>query len=131
MIEKMRAYNLQDRGYDALDANLALGHPADAREYFTAAQMLARLGVRSVRLLTNNPEKVEGLGKWGMPVVSRQPIQVNSHPDNAQYLVTKIQRMGQVLDLERIHQDLAASRKTRSELESWLQLRPFLSQDLW
>ncbi|MBS2040714.1 GTP cyclohydrolase II [bacterium] len=133
LIEKMRAYNLQDCGYDTLDANLALGHPADAREYFTAAQMLARLGVRSVRLLTNNPEKVEGLGRWGIPVVSRQPIQVNSHPDNARYLVTKTQRMGHVLDLDRIHQDLAASRQTCSELEGWLQaqtipeLRPLVT----
>ncbi|MFN8613370.1 MAG: GTP cyclohydrolase II [Vulcanimicrobiota bacterium] len=120
LIEKMRAYNLQDSGYDTLDANLALGHPADSREYFTAAQMLARLGVRSVRLLTNNPEKVEGLSKWGIRVVSRQPLQVLSHQDNARYLTTKTQRMGHVLDLEKIERELATAVSPESALEAWV-----------
>lgn len=120
LIEKMRAYNLQDCGYDTLDANLALGHPGDAREYLTAAQMLARLGVRSVRLLTNNPEKIEGLSKWGIPVASRQPIQVLSHHDNADYLFTKTQRMGHVLDLEKIERELATASSPESALEVWL-----------
>jgi GTP cyclohydrolase II len=100
LVEKMKAYNLQDQGYDTLDANLALGHPADGREYSTAARILEELGIRSVILLTNNPLKIEGLRSWGIPVVGRQPVQVGLHPENTSYLQTKQERMQHLLNFE-------------------------------
>lgn len=74
LLDKLRAYNLQDEGYDTVDANLMLGHQADARDYTVAAHMLQDLGVTAVRLLTNNPGKIEGLERLGISVVERVPM---------------------------------------------------------
>lgn len=100
LLDKLRAYNLQDMGYDTVDANLMLGHKADARNYTMAALILQDLGVRSLRLLTNNPLKIESLQQLGLPVVSRVPLTAPVTPENAAYLATKVQRMRHMLDLE-------------------------------
>jgi 3,4-dihydroxy 2-butanone 4-phosphate synthase/GTP cyclohydrolase II len=97
LLEKLRAYELQDAGADTVDANLALGHPADAREYGTGAQVLAAIGVRSMRLLTNNPAKRAGLEGYGLSIVERVPLPVHANPENERYLATKRDRMGHTL----------------------------------
>jgi 3,4-dihydroxy 2-butanone 4-phosphate synthase/GTP cyclohydrolase II len=94
LLSKLRAYELQDAGRDTVDANLELGLPADAREYSAGAQMLADLGVRSVRLLTNNPAKVSGLTGCGVDVTARVPITAAVTPYNLRYLTTKRDRLG-------------------------------------
>jgi GTP cyclohydrolase II len=96
--DKLLAYNLQDSGLDTVDANLALGHEADERDYTIAAGILQDLGVGSVRLLTNNPLKVEALSRLGIPVAERVPLQVGANPDNVLYLQTKARRMNHLLD---------------------------------
>ncbi|GAB4401501.1 MAG: hypothetical protein OHK0052_24990 [Anaerolineales bacterium] len=97
--EKLRAYNLQDEGYDTVDANLALGHQADARKYDLAAEILRELGIQSVRLLTNNPAKVTQLQNLGIQVNQRVPVEVTVNPENARYLETKARRMNHLLNL--------------------------------
>jgi GTP cyclohydrolase II len=99
LLDKLRAYNLQDRGFDTVEANLALGHQADERDYGMAAAILADLGVQSIRLLTNNPSKIEGLRTLGTRVSSRVPLQTAVHADNAGYLRTKAHRMHHLLSL--------------------------------
>ncbi|MBW1603599.1 bifunctional 3,4-dihydroxy-2-butanone-4-phosphate synthase/GTP cyclohydrolase II [Streptomyces sp. JJ66] len=94
LLSKLRAYELQERGRDTLDANLELGLPADARDYAAGAQMLADLGVRSVRLMTNNPAKSDALARYGMPVTGREPMPVQAGEHNLRYLRTKRDRMG-------------------------------------
>jgi 3,4-dihydroxy 2-butanone 4-phosphate synthase / GTP cyclohydrolase II len=94
LLSKLRAYELQDAGADTVDANLELGLPADAREYSAGAQMLADLGVRSVRLLTNNPAKVSGLTGCGVDVTTRVPLTAAVTPYNLRYLTTKRDRLG-------------------------------------
>jgi GTP cyclohydrolase II len=96
---KLRAYNLQDQGYDTVDANLMLGHQADEREYWAAAGILEDLGVDAIRLMTNNPTKIEHLRELGINVVARVPIQPTVHADNAGYLETKVARMRHMLGL--------------------------------
>ncbi|MAL19964.1 MAG: GTP cyclohydrolase II [Euryarchaeota archaeon] len=91
---KIQAYHLQDQGADTLDANLMLGHPADARDYAIAANILADLGVEQVNLLTNNPEKVDQLTNHGIQVASRTPLIVGVGAKNRDYLATKGERMG-------------------------------------
>jgi 3,4-dihydroxy 2-butanone 4-phosphate synthase / GTP cyclohydrolase II len=98
LLEKLRAYQLQDQGVDTVDANLRLGFPADARDYGTGAQVLYDLGVRSMRLLTNNPAKRAGLEGYGLRVVGRVPLAARTHPENVRYLRTKRDRMGHLLD---------------------------------
>jgi len=97
LLSKLRAYNLQDAGEDTVDANLKLGLPVDAREYSVAAQLLDDLGVRSVRLLTNNPAKVEALAAHGFGV-TRIPLPAVATPQNLRYLTTKRDRLGHQLD---------------------------------
>ncbi|WP_335976000.1 3,4-dihydroxy-2-butanone-4-phosphate synthase [Streptomyces sp. CA2R106] len=97
LMSKLRAYELQERGRDTLDANLELGLPADARDYAAAAQILADLGVRSLRLLTNNPAKSAALAGHGLDVLSREPMPVTAGEHNARYLRTKRDRMGHEL----------------------------------
>ena len=97
LTNKIRAYGLQDRGYDTVEANLALGLPADARDYRDAAAMLHDLGVSRVRLLTNNPAKIEGLARHGIEVVERLPLAVMPNPANLRYLRTKREKMGHLL----------------------------------
>ena len=97
--EKLRAYNLQDQGYDTVDANLLLGHQADERDYTAAALILEELGVRSVRLLTNNPAKIEGLAALGIAVRERIPLQMPSNPESHAYLEAKVARMRHIIRL--------------------------------
>ena len=97
---KIQAYALQDRGYDTLDANLALGLPADARDYEIAATMLKKKGVKSVRLMTNNPLKVKGLTDNGIEVSDRVSHMSGLCESNRDYLKTKKARMGHLLDVE-------------------------------
>ena len=99
LLHKLQAYQLQDLGWDTVDANLELGLPADARDYGTGAQILVDLGIRSMRLLTNNPAKRAALEAYGLRVVGRVPLPVRAHPENIRYLRTKRDRMGHLLDL--------------------------------
>lgn len=94
LAEKLRAYELQDQGVDTVDANLLLGLPADAREYGTGAQILADIGVKSMRLLTNNPTKRSGLDGYGITIVGNVPLVVGENAYNEDYLRTKAERMG-------------------------------------
>jgi 3,4-dihydroxy 2-butanone 4-phosphate synthase / GTP cyclohydrolase II len=98
LAEKLKAYNLQDAGYDTVDANIMLGHQPDARTYDVAAAILRDLGVLSLRLLTNNPDKIENLRTLGVKVESREPLEVAANPENAGYLTTKAARMGHLLN---------------------------------
>lgn len=98
LTNKIRAYALQDQGHDTLDANLLLGLPADARIYDMCAPMLAHVGVDAVRLITNNPDKVAYLNEHGIDVVERVPLLVGVNDMNAEYLATKRDRMGHLLD---------------------------------
>ncbi len=91
---KIQAYNLQDQGHDTLDANVMLGHPADARDYRIAAEMLKAVGITDVNLLTNNPDKVEQLRDHGITVTQRNPLVVGVGDENREYLSTKAERMG-------------------------------------
>lgn len=99
LLDKLRAYNLQDAGYDTVDANLMLGHDPDERDYAPASQILQDLGVGSVRLMTNNPSKVEALTRLGMRVTDRVPLLPTVHAQNKRYLKTKARRMRHLLDL--------------------------------
>jgi GTP cyclohydrolase II len=99
LLSKLRAYNLQDAGYDTVDANLLLGHRADERDYTPAGLMLRDLDVRSVRLMTNNPTKLEALDALGVPVVERVPLQPTVHAGNQHYLDTKVRRLHHLLEL--------------------------------
>jgi len=97
LLEKMRAYELQERGLDTVDANLSLGLPADARDYGTGAQILSDLGIKSMRLLTNNPTKRAGLEGYGLTIIDRVPLVVEDNIHNAEYMSTKVTRMGHEL----------------------------------
>lgn len=103
LIAKLRAYALQDNGSDTVDANLELGLPTDAREYTNAAQMLSDLGVRSVRVLTNNPDKLRGLQGFGIEVLGRVSLPVNVTPYNRRYLEVKRDRLGHEIDIPGEH----------------------------
>jgi len=94
---KLAAYNLQDEGYDTVDANLRLGFPADSREYGIGAQILVELGVSRMRLVTNNPAKYSGLDGYGLEIVERIPLPPQRTAENASYLDTKRDRMGHIL----------------------------------
>ncbi len=99
LLDKLRAYNLQDEGYDTVEANLLLGHQADERNYDIGVAILRDLGVRSVRLLTNNPAKVQALEAAGLRVVERVPLEPTIHEENRFYLETKVRRMRHLLNL--------------------------------
>ncbi|WP_177161568.1 bifunctional 3,4-dihydroxy-2-butanone-4-phosphate synthase/GTP cyclohydrolase II [uncultured Fusobacterium sp.] len=100
LINKIKAYKLQDSGLDTVDANLALGFGEDERDYAVAAQMLKALGVKSVVLMTNNPAKIEGLESYGMKVVKRAEIEIKPNEINEKYLRTKFERMGHKLHFD-------------------------------
>jgi 3,4-dihydroxy 2-butanone 4-phosphate synthase/GTP cyclohydrolase II len=107
LLSKLQAYELQDAGADTVDANTELGLPVDAREYSAGAQMLADLGVRSVRLLTNNPAKVSGLTDGGVDITSRVPLAAAVTPYNLRYLITKRDKLGhQIQDLNEAERTL-------------------------
>ncbi len=101
LLEKLRAYNLQDVGYDTVDANLLLGHQPDLRDYRIAAAILKDLGVGSLRLMTNNPDKIAALEREGLIISERIPLETAVHAENAYYLDTKVRRMRHLLQLEK------------------------------
>jgi len=102
LLNKLRAYELQEAGLDTVDANLELGFPPDTREYAIGYQILAELGLSTLRILTNNPKKIAGIEGFGLTVVEQVPIEVPPNAENAQYLATKRDRLGHKLH----HQDL-------------------------
>jgi 3,4-dihydroxy 2-butanone 4-phosphate synthase / GTP cyclohydrolase II len=97
LLDKLHAYNLQDEGMDTVEANEALGHPPDKRDYGIGSQILYDLGVRKIRLLTNNPKKIYGLEGFGLEVVEQIPIKIPSNPRNERYLKTKKDKLGHLL----------------------------------
>lgn len=97
LINKIKAYALQDKGYDTLEANIKLGFPADMRDYTIGTQILVDLGVKKMRLMTNNPKKIEGLANYDLEIVERVPIQMELGKENAFYLLTKKEKMGHIL----------------------------------
>jgi 3,4-dihydroxy 2-butanone 4-phosphate synthase/GTP cyclohydrolase II len=97
LVEKMKAYNFQDEGLDTVEANLALGHAPDLRNYWAAAEILKDLGISRIRLLTNNPKKITGLESLGISVESRMGLEVDSRPENEGYLAVKKAIMGHLL----------------------------------
>jgi 3,4-dihydroxy 2-butanone 4-phosphate synthase/GTP cyclohydrolase II len=108
LLHKLQAYQLQDVGRDTVDANLELGLPVDARDYGAGARILQDLGVRSMRLLTNNPAKRAGLEGYGVTVTGRESLPIRPHPENVRYLRTKRDRMGHLLDeLDEVAEGLA------------------------
>jgi len=103
--EKIRAYHLQDRGADTLDANLLLGHPVDARDYRVAAEMLRGVDIDKVCLLTNNPDKVAQLRSLDIDVVEQMPLVAGLSEENYDYLTTKVERMGHLIDADMLNGD--------------------------
>jgi 3,4-dihydroxy 2-butanone 4-phosphate synthase/GTP cyclohydrolase II len=98
---KIKAYHLQDQGLDTVEANKKLGFKADLRDYGIGAQILVDLGVRKMRLMTNNPKKIVGLEGYGLEVVERVAIEMKACMENVQYLMTKKDKMGHLLDISK------------------------------
>ncbi len=100
--EKLKAYNLQDEGMDTVEANIALGHSADSRDYGVGAAILRDLGITSIKLLTNNPAKMEGLEDYGITISERVPLEIAAHDHNREYLLTKVIRMNHLIDVNHV-----------------------------
>jgi 3,4-dihydroxy 2-butanone 4-phosphate synthase/GTP cyclohydrolase II len=94
LLSKLKAYELQESGLDTVEANLELGFPADAREYGIGSQILADLGLSTIRILTNNPRKITGIEAFGLKVVEQVPIEVPANDENRRYLATKREKLG-------------------------------------
>lgn len=109
LINKLKAYKLQEQGLDTVEANLKLGFKADLREYGIGAQILKDLGVNKIRLLTNNPRKIAGLEGYGLEVVERVAIQIKENDDNSAYLHTKKSKLGHLLQFDDVEQDELAN----------------------
>ncbi|MDP3129871.1 MAG: GTP cyclohydrolase II, partial [Bacillota bacterium] len=103
LINKIRAYQLQDGGLDTVEANLALGFPDDLRDYGVGAEMLSALGVKKIRLMTNNPLKIKGLSGYGIEIANRVAIQLNHNEKNEFYMRTKMEKMGHILNFKEKH----------------------------
>ncbi|MDX9801437.1 MAG: GTP cyclohydrolase II [Spirochaetia bacterium] len=99
LIEKLKAYNLQDGGLDTVEANISLGHCADCRDYRIGAIILKELGIKEIRLITNNPAKIEGLEDSGITVEERIPIETEITEDNCRYIRTKAERMNHIINM--------------------------------
>ncbi|MBP7836427.1 MAG: bifunctional 3,4-dihydroxy-2-butanone-4-phosphate synthase/GTP cyclohydrolase II [Candidatus Omnitrophica bacterium] len=100
LVDKIKAYSLQDKGLDTVEANEALGHKADLRDYGIGAQILVDLGIKKIRLLTNNPRKIVGLEGYGLAVVERLSLEIEPNPDNYRYLKTKKEKLGHNLNID-------------------------------
>jgi 3,4-dihydroxy 2-butanone 4-phosphate synthase/GTP cyclohydrolase II len=118
LLNKLKAYNLQDKGFDTVDANLELGLPVDLRDYGIGAQILVDLGLSSIRILTNNPKKIRGLEGYGLSVTDQIPIQHAPNPHNEAYLRAKRDRLGHSLhhqglplDEEMVHEEQVHDRE--------------------
>ena len=120
LLNKLRAYKLQEEGLDTVDANLRLGLPADLRDYGIGAQILVDLGLTSIRILTNNPKKISGLAGYGLSVTDQIPIQHVPNPHNEAYLRAKRDRLGHTLH----HQGLALDEEMLREEEQEDRRRP-------
>ena len=112
LINKLKAYHLQDEGMDTVEANIALGFKPDLREYGTGAEILADLGVRKMILMTNNPAKISGLDGYGIEIVAREPIEMTCNEKNEFYMYTKYKKMGHMLhvrekaEIDKLRQEL-------------------------
>lgn len=115
LLQKIHAYNLQDDGHDTVDANLLLGHKADERSYTVAAHILQTFGIQSIRLITNNPDKISALESEGIKVNSRVELGISVYPENSQYLQTKVDRMKHLLRFENIATPIAETEAHESQ----------------
>jgi 3,4-dihydroxy 2-butanone 4-phosphate synthase/GTP cyclohydrolase II len=118
LLNKLKAYKLQEEGFDTVDANLKLGLPADLRDYGIGAQILVDLGLSSIRILTNNPKKIRGMEGYGLSVTAQIPIQHAPNPHNEAYLRAKRDRLGHslhhqglALDEEMVHEEEVQDRE--------------------
>lgn len=111
LVNKLKAYDLQDKGLDTVEANEKLGFPPDLRDYGIGAQILVDLGISRMRLLTNNPRKIVGLEGYGLKVVERVPIQISPRMENLKYIITKKEKLGHLIELEDLQKKIKESKE--------------------